>query len=801
MKILASGNIVHYQSYLPKGGRLGMKSSLLGLFILVSWSLPSLASSCLGTHAELEQEFEILQPLIDYTQESLIELALEKDSFAKLVLNSVEFSDSSVEGNVIVIDGQAFRIDLTIADLQDQVNVLIAKKFPEYKAELNSVQEDFLTWIKKIKELSSLDKKLLRVLNNNLIFQLYDAKGVALPHMIGLTTKNRALKIARNKDIKKFNKVANDPEARLLVPGMSLTIPSVYQNTKFTVAKIKDLSANEIRKARTDYYEKYCDKLYWQEEESINPIQFECSPTKRYPITLARKSISLKQDKNDTVTLFNAIHAHPEKYLITTLLQQELELDGEVTPNFVKNNQTKIEEILKEYTYQSLLSQEDDETVLKLRSWISQKHEEIMAKLQIYNEQNLNDQLDFKIKHPKFRVRRAEALDQYESLLKLFPDAPWIEGQAFTLVDANGKTIITGKNRLQKLAWRMGNTIKKVLSPENLVAYGVGGALLMTTGNYMLASVSKQVIRDSIHGYRYDKSLRETFEQTPFDIAFSLTSVSGFSAGKIPYMMFVGSVHGGVRSAVTGQNVKTGMIVGAASEVLRSTLPREISHPTIALSPNQVIDGAYAAKSILLEAGFNSAYHGFQGATVAAIEGDRIGIGAAKGAIYGVGETALMVSLFGIQYDMHGLIGEDILKEDFALEANYINEVRTYGIDLSRHDDLAADMVEASEIIDFRLAYGSTGQWVQKVLGNEASFSAPGFVTSPTGHLGSISTMSHEVAHQLQYWDMGGANFLITYGKISSKHGTHGSHENGFDVMVANPDRDVNVMEQYRDHD
>ena len=57
-------------------------------------------------------------------------------------------------------------------------------------------------------------------------------------------------------------------------------------------------------------------------------------------------------------------------------------------------------------------------------------------------------------------------------------------------------------------------------------------------------------------------------------------------------------------------------------------------------------------------------------------------------------------------------------------------------------------------------------------MGRDASFSSPWFITGPINHFGGAGTIAHEVSHQIQLRDLGGANFLIGYVIESMKDGT-----------------------------
>ena len=77
------------------------------------------------------------------------------------------------------------------------------------------------------------------------------------------------------------------------------------------------------------------------------------------------------------------------------------------------------DEKIKEETYHQLLAgHENDETVLILRKWIKKNYAEIEEKLEQYNKEH-GTTLSFEVKNKK-RIRRHEALEQYQTLLAFF---------------------------------------------------------------------------------------------------------------------------------------------------------------------------------------------------------------------------------------------------------------------------------------------------------------------------------------------------------------------------------------------
>ena len=146
---------------------------------------------------------------------------------------------------------------------------------------------------------------------------------------------------------------------------------------------------------------------------------------------------------------------------------------------------------------------------------------------------------------------------------------------------------------------------------------------------------------------------------------------------------------------------------------------------------NEEIDHAYAAKSILLDTSTNALYHGTQGAVVAAWEKDETAaIGFTKGVGYGAAESLVLTSMFGIKYDMFGTIHEKTLEKQFGHPKS---RVGTAGMEKRKEDDLYDEFWKASKGVPYRVSYGKWGWYTQNVLGGDASFSTPWFITSPRG--------------------------------------------------------------------
>ena len=709
--------------------------------------------------------------------------------------------------NYVLIDVKNnLRLDLMAKDFIDQVELILSKKgFEHLNEDLKlalgeNPLANFKAWYKKLLALADSNKKLKRKLNNNLVFQIYDSNGVAVPHSVHINSPNFRKRIKRNQDILKYNEIALDPEAQgLLLSLQKERLP--FSNKTITVAKMSSIKKSEIKGNELTYYEQFCSDLLSLPEMKTEMYEVECDPKKKQKVKLSVKKGASEEVKKSLKPLFEATYNSHQKrsyFNILATINSE-QFNSMPSPKQMVGNLDEFDETIKEQTYMELLFGENDETILQLRKWVKKNLSEIKKRLKKYNEEN-DPGIEFTIKNPK-RIRRFEVLEQYSELLTLFPDAPWVNSQEFTIITPEGKKVLTGKSYLEKLVYYSKEYARGYLSPETIIAYGVGtGVAFLTGGNVMAGAVTKTIVKDAVNGIRYDRSVKETFEHTPFKIVSSVAGSAGFVPGEIPLGAFAGSVSGGIRSALTGQDFKKGMIVGAGFGALRTALPYDAAYPSVKMEVGQELTKSYAAKSITLDASTNALYHGSQGALVSLWQKDEtLSEGFIKGSLYGGAESLIFSSLFGIRYDMFGRIDEGKLNKQFREESNYHPKVGTYGIQENNNKALYDEFWDSADGVPYRVAFGKWGWYTEKVMGGDASFSTPWFITSPIGHFGSAGTIAHEVSHQVQYRNLGGANFLIGYSIEAIKDGTRGSHMSSGDAELMSH-QDFNKYEQYQSH-
>ena len=721
-------------------------------------------------------------------------------------MESAKIPKDAGENYVLIDFKNNLRLDLIAKDFIDQVELILSEKgFEHLNEDLKITLGDnplanFKKWYIELIELTESNKKLKRRLNNNLVFQIYDSAGVAIAHSVHVSSPNFRQRIKRNQDILKYNTIALDPEAQgLLISLQKERTP--FSTKTITVAKIDSIKKKEIKGNELTYYEQFCSDLLSMPDMKTEMYEVECDPKKKQKVKLSVKKGASKDIKETLKPLFEATYnSHQKRSYFKTLSDvNNDQFNAMPSPKKMVENIGEFNETIKEQTYMELLSGENDETVLQLRKWVKKNLSEINKRLKKYNDENDPD-IEFSIKNPK-RIRRYEVFEQYSELTKLFPDTPWVESQEFTIITPEGRKVITGKSYLEKLVYYSKEYAKGYLNPETIISYGVGtGAAFLTGGNVMAGALTKTIVKDAISGFRYDRSIKDTFEHTPFKIISSVAGSAGFVPGEIPLGAFAGSVTGGIRSALTGQDIQKGMIVGAGFGAMRTALPYDVAYPSVKMEVGEKLTKTYAAKSIALDASTNALYHGSQGALVSLWQKDEtLSEGLAKGALYGGAESLIFSSLFGVRYDMFGRIDEEKLNKQFSEEANYHPKVNTFGIREGNPKKLYEEFWDASDGVPYRVAYGNWGWYTEKVMGGEASFSTPWFITSPVAHFGSAGTIAHEVSHQVQYRNLGGANFLLGYSLEALKDGTNGSHMNSENAeLISN--QGYNKYEQYQGH-
>ena len=134
-----------------------------------------------------------------------------------------------------------------------QVDLLLdPRKYKILKKELSTILDNnpvryFSAWYKHLMDAADNDSKLMRKLNKNLVFQIYDGNGIAIAHSVGIVAPNLNQRIKRNQKIIRYNNIALDPEGRGLIRGLSKS-EKPFSTEKLTVSKMMKVKGKKLNK-------------------------------------------------------------------------------------------------------------------------------------------------------------------------------------------------------------------------------------------------------------------------------------------------------------------------------------------------------------------------------------------------------------------------------------------------------------------------------------------------------------------------------------------------------------------------
>jgi hypothetical protein len=348
------------------------KMLLFNFTILVSLNAytecsTSVSIDYLASFAELEQ---LERDLEEYRED----LYIEKNHFFRYLLhtlsNSHEVKNLSSKDTVL-IKPYNLRGDLMAVDIIDQVTeILGARGFEGYKKKLELILdgdpvENFVKWYLMVKELAGNDLRLKKKLNKNLVFQVYDKTGTALATVPKRLSKNYDSHVKRNRLVSLYNIYGADPESsELLISFIPMEIEP-YITERFTVQKMKDVKKSELKEKRISFYEDFCEEYLKMEDAVTADYEIKCNPNEKNPVSLKVSRDASKRVKQTLKPLFELINNSSNKRDYTAMMLpfgQDLNDLKYPNPQLMLDNLEEYDEAIKEYTYQGLLSAEDDET-------------------------------------------------------------------------------------------------------------------------------------------------------------------------------------------------------------------------------------------------------------------------------------------------------------------------------------------------------------------------------------------------------------------------------------------------------
>lgn len=660
-------------------------------------------------------------------------LKIEENEVIKSVLSEMRTLGSSPE---VYPFSERYRLDLTLIDLVDQAAV-VAQDYSgvndRLARALGTENPNFPAWMDELKKLAEENAKFKAELDKKLYTQFYSPKGVALPPEYKYIDFRKVKDNGKLSRIREYNFLANDPEAMGLLKAFAQKEWKGFYTKQLTVAKLKTLKLKQLKKLHKAYYLNLI-KLYEGQDAD----------------TLFRRSKhGLRASTNEKIAtkskrLFNALHALPHKHQIFFVLAQDIPsipyLNGMfvLTPTFIDANFDAIEASLREYTLDQYIHSEDDRYLLSVRNYMKENEKQLDADLLAHNQRNDSDLKLVWMKRDK-KPRRLEAIANLETLLTLYPAAPWAKGDHGTLVNRKGKEVVF-KNRLGHFFKRLG---RELIQTETYLSILAGTAtLVLTEGNVPIAMSTQKLVKKAIETQRYDREWEEFLKEAPKDIIDAILMGSGLGAGRFFKIVALGAGQGFLQSLFTGQDLRTGAMVGAGLNIIQFyMLPTKIGRP--------MTDG-FDAKSLaanrrleLLEKTVKGA---IQGTAVAAIDGEDMLKAALKGSVYGLVSTQLLIWFVGTRYNPFKNYSEEAVNEMIELENEYQNLV-------GRGGEYA---INRQLIMDANYRVGGV---LPKMI--SASITLPGNVAMSNQGFDKLTTLTHEAHHLMQQHQSGVFGFYL----------------------------------------
>jgi hypothetical protein len=696
----------------------------------------------------------------------IITFDIEKNVIFKTLLD--EFEKPGTHLNIYQ-ESESYRFDLTLYDLVDIVSISLEKsKFKQYKKELNHSYRDdaiyFYQWYVKLKELASKDKEFLKYLNKKLYIQLYNKHALALLPEYKLIDfqKIKDLKILNK--LKRYNAIVNSPEGKGLADSYSALFLSPFITQKLTVTKLHEISQKKSKKIRKAYFNVYKEivakqykREYQRHSEGDDYISFVSS---RKSGIKAKQPTARRKSLKKAIKVFNIIQAVQGKVSLLEFISKKLsssplslaipKINGHfiMTPLFIEKNWNFIRKQMKAFTYGQLINLNDDEYLLLVRKWIKRNYNSITQDVITYNqnnstnEDNLKPAITLTFKNKK-RIRRLEVLKQYHLLEKLYPHKPWMKKTNPDLIDSRGRARYFNDSFMRKVGRKFKKIFKYLIKLENYTSLITGTALLIVSGGNVALSMSVQsLVKKAIYNLKHDKEWKEFIRTAPMDVISAFLLGSGFTAGRLYHILALGSAQGALQSLLTGQDIRTGALVGAGLNLVRYyILPYSLAKPM-----TTGFDSSALATNRLYEIIGTTVNSSIQGAVVAGFTGEDPLTGALVGGAYGTVSSILTIWILGTRYHPFKDYTDEELDSMISSENNFQNDVGRgglYGIDRQM-------------ILDSNYRVG--GVLPDAI---SASITLPGNISMSDSGFNSLTTMTHEAHHLMQQHQSGVFGFYL----------------------------------------
>jgi hypothetical protein len=695
--------------------------------------------------------------LITSFQVLAFELKIEKDPLFKVLLS--EFQTPGTHLN-IYSESEHYRFDLSLYDLVDSVSIIVeSNKFNKYKNQLNEAYRDdaiyFYDWFKTLKKIAESDNDFASKLNTKLYLQLYNKNSLAiLPEYKFIDFKKiKDLKLLAK--IKRYNNIINSAEGIGLADAYSNIEFKPFITQKLTVSKLKRISKRTSKKINKAYYRVYRKIIIKQYLKEIGKLESD----EEDPITFrnrmggreVRASTLKGKEYKKAVKVFNLIQTLPNKQQLLMFLSDELAnnsikapiVQGHLvmTPEFIKTNWTLIQKSLKAYTYKNIVNLEDDEYLLLVRKWIKRNKEKIKNDLRKFNEEN---ETSLKLEFRKKRLpRRLSVLKQYDILEKLYPKRPWLKKNNPDLIDSRGRQHYFNDTFIKKIGKKFIKVFKYLIKMENYVGLITGTAVMIASGgNVSLSMATNSLVRKAVYNLRHDKEWKEFIRTAPMDVLSAFLLGSGFTAGRLYRILALGSAQGALQSLLTGQDVRTGAIVGAGLNLVRYyILPYSLARPM-----TNGFDSASLATNRLYEIIGTTVNSSIHGAVVAGFTGENMLNGALRGGVYGTVSSVLTIWILGTRYHPFKEYTDEEIDEMIAAENNFQNDVGRGGL----------YSIDRQLILDSNFRVG--GVLPDAI---SASITLPGNVSMSDSGYDRLTTLTHEAHHLMQQSQSGVFGFYL----------------------------------------
>lgn len=702
---------------------------------------------------------------------------IEKDAVFKVMLEEFKNPGSNL---ALYQESENYRLDLSIIDLIDKGTLVLNNiKFGKYQSELeNIINNDgvhFYDWFIKLKEIADTDEELFKKLDKKLYLQLYSKSGIALLPEYKYIDFKKIKEIGLRSRISKYNNFISNTEGIGLRALFEKTEHAPFVTKELTVAKMKHVSHKTLKKLRKSYFKEYRKVLRGQQKVDLYGTKLM---NVVFPITrngVKARAVNLEnvveRDYQNGIKVFNIINSVSHKqellsYLVHDLKNEKLvvpRVRGHLimTPAFIENNWKKVKESLQEYTLEKSVNLDDDEYMFLVRKWVKRNHDLIQTELNTYNDNNKTI-LAF-ISKPNRKPRRLDTLKQYDVLEKLFPTRPWMRKDNPDLVDAKGRAKYFGISSGKKFGLKFKALLRNLGKTETYTSILAGTAVLISTGgNVALSMSTRSLVKKAVYTLKHDKEWEEFLKEAPMELVSAFLLGSGFTAGRLYKILALGSAQGALQSYVTGQDIKTGAIVGAGMSLLNHyVLPYSLAKP---------MTKGFDAKSLrtnrLLEITGTTIKNSIQGTLVASLTGENPLRGALKGAAFGAVSSSLAIWFLGTRYHPF----KDFTDEDLDAMIDAENHFQN---DVGRGGEFNIDrqlMLDANHRVG-----GALPAMIS------ASITLPGNISMSRSGFERLTTLTHEGHHLMQQHQSGVFGFyLFRYLPTSLATGYNGHPDENF---------------------